>query len=108
MIPEIDTGAESVSRNPRVINDRFKQYYSSLYQSEVDTDSSEIYSFLNSVDVPKLAPDAQSSLEQPLSLEEIANAIQLSQTGRATGSDGFPIEFYREFSPKLTPVLKSV
>lgn len=102
MIPEIDAGTDSVSCNPRVINDRFKLYYSVLYQSEVNIDLSEIYSFLNSLDLPKLAPDAQSSLEQPLTLEEIANAIQLSQTGRVPGSDGFNIEFYREFSPKLT------
>lgn len=108
MIPEIDTGAGSVSRNPRAINDQFKQYYSALYQSEVDIDPSEFHSFLDSLDVPKLAPDAQSTLEQPLTLEEITNAIKSSQTGRAPGPDGFPIEFYREFSPKLTPILKSV
>lgn len=79
----IDTGADSVSSNPRAINDQFKQYYSSLYQSEVDINSSEIQSFLDSLDVPKLAPDAQSSLEQPLLVEEIANAIKMSRTGGA-------------------------
>jgi len=93
---------------PRVINDQFKQYYSTLYQSEVDSSASEIYSFLDSLDIPRLSPDAQSSLEQPLSLEEISSAIRSSQTGRAPGPDGFPIEFYKEFSSKLAPILKSV
>lgn len=36
MIPGIDRGAASISHSPQVINDQFKQYYSSLYQSEVD------------------------------------------------------------------------
>lgn len=107
-ISGIEIGADSISRNPRVINDQFKQFYSTLYQSEVGSNSSEIYSFLDSLDLPKLSPDAQSSLEQPLSLEEIASAIKLSQTGRAPGPDGFPMEFYKEFSAKLTPILKSV
>uniref|UniRef100_A0AAX7UUT1 Reverse transcriptase domain-containing protein n=1 Tax=Astatotilapia calliptera TaxID=8154 RepID=A0AAX7UUT1_ASTCA len=68
----------------------------------------KIYSFLDSLDLPKLSPDAQSPLEQPLSIEEITNAIKLSQTGRSPGPDGFPMEFYKEFSSKLTPILESV
>lgn len=82
--------------------------YSTLYQSEVGSNSSEIYSLFDSPDLPKLPSDAVSSLEQPLSLEEIASAIKLSQTGRAPGPDGFPMEFYKAFSFKLTPILKSV
>ena len=35
MIPGINTGADSISCSPRVINDQFKQYYSTLYQSEL-------------------------------------------------------------------------
>lgn len=37
MIRGINTGADSVSHNPQIINDQFKQYYSALYQSDVDT-----------------------------------------------------------------------
>lgn len=74
----------------------------------MDSNSLEIYSFLDSLDLPKPCPDAQSSLEQPLSLEEIVSAIKLSQTGRAPGPDSFHMEFYKEFSSKLTPILKSV
>lgn len=85
MISGIEIGADSISRNPRVINDQFKQFYSTLYQSEVGSDSLKIYSFLDSLDLPKLFPDAQSSPEQPFSLEEIASAIKLSQAGRAHG-----------------------
>ena len=84
---------------PRVINDQFKQYYSTLYQSEVDSSSSESHLFLDSIDIPKLSPDAQSLLEQPLLLEEIANAIRSCWRGRAPGPDGFPMEFYKELWP---------
>lgn len=108
VISGIEIGADSISHDPRVINDQFKYFYSTLYQSEVGSNSSEIYSFLDSLDLPKLSPDAQSPLEQPLSIEEITNAIKLSQTGRAPGPDGFPMEFYKEFSSKLTPILESV
>ena len=64
--------------------------------------------FLDSLDLPKLSPDAQSLLEQSLLLEEIANAIRSCRTGRVPGPDGFPMEFYKEFSSKLAPILKFV
>uniref|UniRef100_A0A3Q3ED67 Reverse transcriptase domain-containing protein n=1 Tax=Labrus bergylta TaxID=56723 RepID=A0A3Q3ED67_9LABR len=48
------------------------------------------------------------SLEQPLSSEEIVNAIKITPTGKAPGPDGFPIEFYKVLSQKLVPILKSV
>lgn len=97
-----------ISHSPRVIDDQFKQYYSTLYQSEVDSSSSEIPSFLDLLDIPKLSLDAQSLLEQPLLLEEIANAIRSCRTGRVPGPDGFPMEFYKQFSSKLVLILKSV
>lgn len=96
-----------MSRDPRVINDQFKQYVVAIRTYlDVDTNSFEISSFLDSLDAPKLVPDAQSSLEHSLSPEEIVNAIKLSRTGGALGPDGFPIEFCREFSSKLVPVLQ--
>lgn len=45
-IPGIDTGTGLISHNPQVINNQFKQYYSTLYQSEEDSSLSEINSFL--------------------------------------------------------------
>lgn len=74
MIPAVDTDANSVLHSPQVINDQFRQY---LRHSI----SVRIHSFLDSLEILKLSLDAQSFLEQPLWLEEIANAIKLSRTG---------------------------
>lgn len=103
-IPGINTGAGSVSQSPQVINGQLKSYYSTLYQSEVDISSSKLCLFLDFLDIPKRHPDARLLLEQPLSLEEIAHAIKLSQMGMAPQ----PIAFYREFCSKLAPILKPV
>ena len=40
--------------------------------------------------------------------DETTLVIQSMQSGKAPGPDGFHIEFYKEFSSKLSPILSSM
>lgn len=44
-------------------------------------------------------------LDKPLQLEEILKGLQLMQSGKAAGPDGFPIDFYKRFANQLAPLL---
>src|SRR5438128_7845445 len=50
---------------------------------------------------PKLSPTQTQSLVQPITLEEVMNAISHSPNGKAPGPDGIPSEFYKHFSDTL-------
>uniref|UniRef100_A0A8P4G9K3 Reverse transcriptase domain-containing protein n=1 Tax=Dicentrarchus labrax TaxID=13489 RepID=A0A8P4G9K3_DICLA len=107
-IPEINIAPGVTTSDPNLINCQFKKYYSNLYLSDADTNPAKIQSFLDSLDAPTLNPDIQSSLDQPFTANEIQTAINSMQSGRTPGPDGYPIEYYKTFSSRLVPLLKSM
>src|SRR5438128_6758116 len=50
---------------------------------------------------PKMSPAQTQSLIQPITLEEVMNAISHSPNGKAPGPDGIPSEFYKHFADTL-------
>lgn len=61
------------------------------------------HSFLNKVNFPKLSGGAKMELEQPFDLSKVLGAINSLPNGKATGPDGYGIEFYKP--PALAPLL---
>ncbi|KAK3523094.1 hypothetical protein QTP86_014400, partial [Hemibagrus guttatus] len=49
------------------------------------------------MDLPKLSERAARELDRELSLEELHEALQRMENGRASGIDGLPAEFYKAF-----------
>ncbi|KAF7649839.1 hypothetical protein LDENG_00134980 [Lucifuga dentata] len=91
---------------PQLINDQFREYNARLYASDVEVNRHTIQSFLDALDIPTLTLNSKNSLDKPLTISEIQTAIQSMHSGKAPGPDGFPIEFYKVFSSKLTAFLK--
>lgn len=102
------TEINGASVTTKLINSQFRKYYSDLYASTTDANTCSIQSFLDSLDITTLNSDAQTSLDQPLTANEIQAAINSMQGGRAPGPDGFPIDYYKTFAPKLVPILKAM
>lgn len=88
------------------INNRFVQYYSSLYSSEYTNDLAFFESFFSKLNLPtvSIGPELGDSIRQ----QEVMEAIVAMQSGKAPGPDGFPIEFYKKFSALLSPLLVAV
>ena len=78
-----------------------------MYTSEPSSQG-DIEDFLGRRNVPTLSSDVRNLLEAPISQEEVAAAISSLQSGTTPGPDGFPSEFYKEFSVQLAPFLTSV
>ncbi|KAK3537054.1 hypothetical protein QTP70_000286 [Hemibagrus guttatus] len=68
----------------------FKLYSSEWSGAQVVEDS-----FL--MGLPKLSEQAARVLDRELSLEELHEALQRMENGRASGIDGLPAEFYKAF-----------
>ncbi|KAK3511548.1 hypothetical protein QTP70_009337 [Hemibagrus guttatus] len=70
-------------------------FYSKMYSSEWSGAQVVEDSFL--VGLPKLSERAARVLDRELSLEELHEALQRMENGRASGIDGLPAEFYKAF-----------
>ncbi|KAK3514023.1 hypothetical protein QTP70_001303 [Hemibagrus guttatus] len=70
-------------------------FYSKLYSTEWSGAQVVEDSFI--VGLPKLSERAARELDRELSLEELHEALQRMENGRASGIDGLPAEFYKAF-----------
>ena len=101
LISQIRSPDLGVTSNTSDINTCFNNFYKSLYQSESTADQSLVNSFLNTLPTPSINQDIKSRLDEPLSLDEVTQAIRSMQSNKSPGPDGFPIEFYKTFGDAL-------
>ncbi|KAK3537316.1 hypothetical protein QTP70_007621 [Hemibagrus guttatus] len=80
---------------PTEIRKQTVSFYSKLYSSEWSGAQVVEDSFL--VGLPKLSERAARELDRELSLEELHEALQRMENGRASGIDGLLAEFYKAF-----------
>lgn len=100
-INNIKTPSGKVTVDPSEINDSFRQFYENLYKSDCCHTSEEQDLFLDQLQFQTLTEDTQQELDRNLSIEEISQAIQSINSGKAPGLDRFTIEFYKTFKEKI-------
>lgn len=61
--------------------------------------------FSDDLQIPTTEPDCIKELDAPLSLEKLKTSIQSMQSNKAPGPDRLPIEFFKKFMDKLSPLL---
>ena len=91
--------------DPGEINETFTSFYSNLYTSEATSDRTDMEHFFCDLEAPSIKVTDKTKTELPLQLSEIINAIMAMQSGKTPGPDGYPIEFFKTFSKKLSPIL---
>ncbi len=96
------------STDPLEINNALKLYYENVYTSECLDTLLEQNNFLDELEFPQLAEDAKLDLENNLSIEELVDAVQSMNSGKAPGPDGLPVEIYKNFSKRLMPHLLEI
>ena len=79
-----------------IINNIFKGLYTNLYKTETDFDESVCREYLDKLELPRITQMDKDSLEAPLSLEELHEALKSLQKGKSPGLDGLPPELYLE------------
>lgn len=105
-IAEINT-PEGITTDHKSINKQFRKFYEDLYATE-NCDSTKLAQFFDGLEIPTVGRQDRADLDSNISAAEIDQAIKIMKSGKAPGPDGFPIEFIKKFSFKLTPLLKNV
>ena len=72
--------------------------------SEVTSDKTDMEHFFCNFGAPTINETHQTKAELPLQLPELINALMAMQSGKTPGPDGYPIEFFKTFSKKLSPI----
>lgn len=63
--------------------------------------------FFNKFNVPTISPE-KVELENPITVQEIQQAINNIQNSKAPGPDGYTSEFYTAFKDQISPLLLEV
>lgn len=87
------------------IQKSFEKYYTSLYSNRDQSDTQSITEFLNSLDLPNIGTQINEQLTQPITREEINDAISSLNNNKSPGVDGFPPEWYKTMREHLVPLL---
>ncbi|KAK3565424.1 hypothetical protein QTP86_008243 [Hemibagrus guttatus] len=94
-IHAVRTESGDLLSEPTEIHKQTVSFYLKLYSSEWSGAQVVEDSFL--VGLPKLSERAARELDRELMLEELHEALQRMENGRASGIDGLPAEFYNTF-----------
>lgn len=103
-ISQIQT-SDGPTTDLRQINDKFKDFFVSLYSSESTADPSHFDSFFNPLDIPTVNLNSVNDLERDITVEELVKAAKSMQGSKCPGPDGYTAEFYKTFMHKLAPLL---
>ena len=49
------------------------------------------------IHLPNLSPEQVALLDKPVTQEEVKRAIRSMKTGKSPGTDGSPVEYYKEY-----------
>lgn len=58
--------------------------------------------------IPSLSEEHRDTLEVPITIEELCNAVSASANYKALGPDGLATEIYKQYGEILLPELLSV
>jgi hypothetical protein len=101
---EIHKEDGTIVNDPKEIVKCQKEFYEKLYR-EVCRDDKEKEDaskhFLENKDIPTLNEENKNALDMQIDITDVANAILELPNGKAPGSDGFPVDFYKAFWPKI-------
>ena len=100
-----DPVTNSIVKNLDDIQKAFEKYYTLLYSNKDQTDTQTITTFLNSLDLPNIGTQINEKLTQPITREEISEAILSLNNNKSPSVDGFHPEWYKTMRENLVPLL---
>lgn len=107
-IPAVKSEKGKLVTDTGDINRVFAISYEQLYRSEVNPEVGNYETFFSNINLPEISGDQKDFLDSPVTIEEVKKAISSMRVGKSPGLDGFPSEYYKKYTDKLAPILKTV
>jgi len=104
-ITSVRTKEGRITHNQKDVRASLKHYFTELYHAQ-KIDNKMITVLTSSL--PTLSKSAVLQLDKEVTLEELQAALQSLPSGKASGLDGIPAEFYKTFWDLLGPELLEV
>ena len=101
-IIKISDESDTVVTDPFKINTLFVSFY---LKSEFPSDEIQMNTFFQKLDLPRVSPNDNQTLDASFTLPEIKVAINSMNSGKSPGPDRYPVEFYKRFYNHLAPLL---
>uniref|UniRef100_A0A669EC77 Reverse transcriptase domain-containing protein n=1 Tax=Oreochromis niloticus TaxID=8128 RepID=A0A669EC77_ORENI len=95
-----------ITEDYRLISKHCSHFYKELYSSTFSQEAAD--HLLESLNVKSISQEDSILCDQPISLEEVKNAIGLLKNNKSPGTDGLTAELYKTFSEELSPFLLEV
>uniref|UniRef100_A0A803JYV6 Reverse transcriptase domain-containing protein n=1 Tax=Xenopus tropicalis TaxID=8364 RepID=A0A803JYV6_XENTR len=87
------------------ITNIFAQYYQQLYTTKADYTPLQLSNYLDTIPIPRLSPLLRAQLNNPITLEEVQEAITSLQPNKTPGPDGLPADWYKASTELISPWL---
>ena len=104
-IDTVKSPTKGLVSDPKEINAEFHSFYRDLYKSSIDFNANKCDNFLQGLELPSLDEQEAEELGWPMALQELENALKLTNKGKSPGPDGIPPEVLLRFWDLLGPVL---
>ncbi|KAL0146580.1 hypothetical protein M9458_058211 [Cirrhinus mrigala] len=91
-ISSIKSRDGSILSEPSQVNATFRDFYAELYSSEVPHNQTAYDSFLEDLQLPKLSEVDSANLDNPITADELKEAVSAMCIGKSPGLDGIPPE----------------
>lgn len=100
-----DPATKKVTYKLEGIQKAFEKFYQTLYTQPTPFEPAIVEEFLSRLDLPSLGKLQNEKLTKEISAEEIDKAISSPKSCMSTGTDGFPVEWYKSLREQLIPIL---
>ena len=83
----------------------FRKHLQRVYRSPQPPSEDSIIAFLHLLQLPNVDAEVRQELDADIKQKEIAKALRMLPLDKALGIDGFPTEFYKEYTPLVSQLL---
>ena len=97
---------ENILQNNEDILKECKKFYENLYKNEKTCQATQNF-LLQKIDT-KISKNQNQQLNKPIEISEIKTAIENTENDKSPGTDGIPVEFYKEFYQILKNDLQDI
>ena len=83
--------------NQKEILEGQARFYSDLYKSKSTINKSDILTYLDNIEIPKLSIEEKNFCDGDLTIDECYDTLKTFSANKTPGNDGLSVEFYKHF-----------